>query len=661
MNRSRRRFDALGKGFPQEWVQETILTAADREVIPAEVGARTPARRDASEDSRTSGYKPVPHRLLACLVAALLASVCTDRAGAFSYFVFNGVPVTWSGGVSLRFLSPSTFPPGSVAEQHILEAMGLWNIVPASPFQYNYSTLDQDYPIDSFDGFNDTAAVPAAQLDPGVLGVTYLVNSGPDWYDMDILFSDVPLGVGYTFDPNPDCHVVDEPLPSNGFSFLLVAVHELGHALGLGHDPIGNEPLGTPWFIATMNPRYPSGGPIGQESIIELHTDDRAGLRFLYPHSGPSGPAYVDLACSGYASSIDIGRAVPVSVAPGVVLPGDVVSATTVLENLGTSNEFFVRLGYYLSNDGVITTADLFLGSLDWDLAFEDAVEFGVNVPMPADIAAGTYYLGSIFDDDNGVVELYEDNNAAVYCEPLSVSRLTPVINPPGQVIIPCDSSYVGAAPTVTHPLNMAPITWSIDNPQPGMAIHPATGVITWPQPVHSTFAYALFLRATNSAGTSAQMLFLGVEQESPVLAAGPVVQVSCTPSFALLPPALTLPGCMAPVLFWSLDAGPAGLSVHPATGVISWPNPIPAGANVHAMIRAINGAGSGVVDVPLRVTAGDMNGSGAVTLGDVPFFTNCLMGPSAAIAAGCTCAEGYVNGHIDLRDVQVLQNGFGQ
>lgn len=593
--------------------------------------------------------------------AALVMGMRTNRAGAFSYFVSNGVPVTWPGGVSLRFLSPSTFPQGSIPEQHILEAMGLWNIVPAASFQYNFSRLDQDYPIDSFDGYNDTAAVPSAQLDPGVLGVTYLVNSGPDWYDMDILFSDVPLGVGYTFDPNPDCQVVDEPLPSNGFSFLLVAVHELGHALGLGHDPIGNEPLGTPWFIATMNPRYPSGGPIGQENIIELHTDDRAGTRFLYPHSGPSGPAYVDLACSGYAGSLDIGRAVPVGVTPNQVWPGDVVTARTVLENLGTSNEFFVRLGYYLSNDDLITTADGFLGSLHWDLTFEDAVEFGVNVPMPADIAAGTYYLGSILDDDGGVAEWYEDNNAAVYCEPISVARLSPVVDPPGQVIIPCAAAYVGAPATVTHPLNMAPITWSLDNPQPGMSIHPGTGVITWPQPVHSAFPYALFVRATNSAGTSAQMLFLGVEQESPVLTAPPVMPVSCSPGFSTLPPVLMRPGCMSPVLFWALDAGPAGLAVHPSTGLISWSNPIPSASIYHAMIRAINGAGSGVVEVQLRVTAADMNGSGTVTLGDLPFFTSCLTGPAAGVASGCTCAEGDPNGHIDLRDMQVMQNGFGR
>ena len=191
-------------------------------------------------------------------LAMLLAVAATlriggDSADGFSYFQYGGVNVVWAGGQAIRYLSPTTFPEGSDPDLHILAAMGLWNMVPAADFEFFYSCLDQDYPIDNFDGYSDTVAVPASSLDPGVLGVTYMVNSGAQWFDMDILLSDYPENIGWFFDPNPDCDMITDPL-SNGFSFLLVTTHELGHGLGLGHDPIGNEAPGTPWFIATMNP-----------------------------------------------------------------------------------------------------------------------------------------------------------------------------------------------------------------------------------------------------------------------------------------------------------------------------------------------------------------------------------------------------------------------
>jgi hypothetical protein len=45
-----------------------------------------------------------------------------------------------------------------------------------------------------------------------------------------------PKGWAWIFEPNPGCDLVTAPLV-NGFSFLLVATHELGHSLGLGPRP----------------------------------------------------------------------------------------------------------------------------------------------------------------------------------------------------------------------------------------------------------------------------------------------------------------------------------------------------------------------------------------------------------------------------------------
>jgi len=561
-----------------------------------------------------------------CVALAACWLIGGDHAAGYTWFQVGGQKVIWAGNQSVRYLSPSTFVPNSDPDVLYRSAMGLWSDVPRANFTYYFIRSDQDYPIDNFDGFNDTAAVPAEDLDPGVLGVTYLVNNGRYWYDMDMVFSDFPDNVGYDFDPSPSCDVLTRPTPANGYSFYLVALHELGHALGLGHEPVGSEAPGTPWFVATMNPRYPAGGTIGQENIVELHTDDRNGCRYLYPRSGPAQPAYRDLASSAYASSPTIGQVVPVFFAPTTALPGGRITVRSVIENFGSTSQFNVRQGFYLSTNPTIETGDVLLGSALWDIAFEDAFEFDAVVDLPADLASGTYYVGTILDDLGQVAEVYEDNNAASYCTPLTISRLPPVVNILGQQNITCGTPFIGPTASVTRPLNMAPITWSLDNPPAGMTIHPTTGVISWPSPVASQFPYVIIVRATNPSGSDTEFFFLGVGPAPPQIA--PIADAStCRGPYVGPTPQITVPACMNPIINWSLDAGPPGLGINNATGVVSWPNPAPSSTPYTITIRATNGAGNGTQTWKLRVSSIDIDASGLVNDVDVGVFASVLLG----------------------------------
>jgi hypothetical protein len=592
--------------------------------------------------------------------AVSLLFIGGQHSAGYSYYLLGALPVVWLNPGSVRFLSPATFPSDSEPDLLVRSAMGAWNLVPAANFAYSYFRPAEDLAIDHFDGYNQTAAVPAWQLDAGVLGVTYLVNDGPYWFDADILFSDLPQGVGYTFDPFPNCEVLTQPTPVHGFSFLLIALHELGHGLGLGHDPLGTEAPGTNWFVGTMNPRYPSGGTIGDQNIIELHTDDRNGIRFLYPHTGPSRPTLADLANSGYAAGAVVGRAVPVSFEPAHVGPGEEVILQSVVENFGTTNEFFVRQGFYLSTDPSISVQDTLLGFLTWDLGFQQALQFEVAAPIPDDLSAGPYYLGSILDDLDDVPETFEDNNAVRYCAPLIVDRVAPVILPLGQDRASCEQTYRCPRPAVTKPLNMSPITWSLDNPEPGMTIRPATGEVVWPQPIPSPFLYTLILRATNSAGSATQVLYLGVEPSPPAITPVADQVIPCGRRLTGPQPQLTSPRCMEPVLLWSLTSGPADMAIDPDTGVVSWAAPVPSQDPYPVEIRALNAAGHGSLRWTLTVPPGDLNGDSRVTEYDIHFFLICLAGPRRLAPQECRCADSDRDGDVDLADVQVFQATFG-
>ncbi|MGD8451412.1 MAG: matrixin family metalloprotease [Phycisphaerae bacterium] len=597
-------------------------------------------------------------RVALSVVGLALLWVSGQSASGFSYFAYSGYTVIWPGAYSVRYMSASTFPVGSDTDTLYKGAMGLWVLVPSADFLYYYENLDFDPEIDHYDGYSDTAAVAAQELDPGVLGETYMVSYADQWYDMDMVFSDYPANVGWTMEPNPDCDMIRYP-EAYGYSFLLVATHELGHALGLGHDPQGTESPGTPWFIGTMNPRYPAGGPTGNEAIVEVHSDDRNGTRFLYPHAG--GTTWVtDLANPGYSSGDVIGRAVPCSFSPAAVHPGEVLTLRSVIENYGNTNTFNVRQGFYLSTDADVNTSDLLLGTAFWDLPYGAGFDFDAELDMPADIAAGVYYVGTIFDDLDEVAEEYEDNNTHVYCNALAIQRLAPVVNELGQDLAACGVTYIGPTPTVTHPLNMAPLTWSIDNPESGMSINSSTGVVYWPNPVRAEYLYTIIVRATNSAGSSTQVLYLGVEQDTPHMQ--PIADQSTphTLPYTGPTPVLTNGPCMLPVLNWSLDSAPAGMTIDHMTGVVWWNRPRYAATPYQVSIRATNAIGNGVVNWRLHVTGlvGDLNCDGLVNNFDISAFVKALTDPAGYELAFPTCDRnlGDVNGDGIFNNFDIAQ-----
>ncbi len=460
-----------------------------------------------------NGAKPtnMPYALAVLMVFVGAASFDAQRCRAATVYQFNGQNIVWLDAKSTRFLSPTAFPTDSMSEALILESMALWNIVPGSDFVFSYSPLDQDYAINNYDGYNDTAVVAAAQLDPGVLGLTFLVNQGAEWYDTDVVFSDAPDGVGYTLDANPPCDIVMSPRPTNGYSFLLVATHEMGHALGLGHDPMGDEPPGSPWFVATMNPSYPAGGPVGQENIVEVHTDDRAGLRILYPDVGPPQPPVAELASAGYVMSSRLGHVEPLSLDPPSLYPGEQLAVSSVIENFGSTDILQVRQGFYLSPDAVVETTDELLGTLTWDLVVDDAFSFVATIDLAQDMTSGVFHVGAILDDLSQVTEEYEDNNAALVCQTVTIAQHQPTIVAPSTQSIACGQAYTGPAPALALPLNMSPVTWTLTEAPPGMTADPATGAVSWPAPEPTAQPYTVGLLATNAAGSGATTWSLSV------------------------------------------------------------------------------------------------------------------------------------------------------
>ncbi len=109
---------------------------------------------------------------------------------------------------------------------------------------------------------------------------------------------------------------------------------------------------------------------------------------------------------------------------PTVADPGDVFRVDVVLKNIGQDLAQASVTRFRLSVDGVITHTDLLVGQSNLaPLAAGVTVQDSVLLTVPANIAAGDYFLGACADDDNTVVEINESNNCYVAAQSMHVPK----------------------------------------------------------------------------------------------------------------------------------------------------------------------------------------------------------------------------------------------
>ncbi len=458
----------------------------------------------------TASPSSIRIRVLAFFVLIVLSAV----AGGWNAWTYAGQVVVWPQKQCVRYLMPSSFPTGAVQTQQLVGAMGDWSSIDGCAFRFLYAVLPQDFPTDHFDGYSDTTAVGSDVLDPGVLAVTYAVNDGAEWYDMDMEFNNEPLVVGWNFVAQPTC--IEEAVPGlEGFCFKLVAMHECGHSIGLAHEPTGSETPGAPWIVCSMNPGYAHGGSNGVERVFETHADDRVGARLLYPGTSP---AVIDLATLNFSwSGEHVGSAFTVHSSPSALLPGAELTVRSAIENRGSMDALGVTQRIWFSADEVIDPSDLLLADLVWDLPGGELIDFDLVTDLPNDIASRDWHVLSVVDPQHIFPEQFEDNNDAAYCVPAHVLQFAPeIVSPLGQFFGTAGAAWSSPVPHLTRPINMSPTTWSlVASPPAGVSIHPQTGVISWPNPIPSQFQYMLFVRATNAAGSDTEILYLGIAESA--------------------------------------------------------------------------------------------------------------------------------------------------
>ncbi|MFO0972544.1 MAG: putative Ig domain-containing protein [Phycisphaerae bacterium] len=196
-------------------------------------------------------------------------------------------------------------------------------------------------------------------------------------------------------------------------------------------------------------------------------------------------------------------------------------------------------------------------------------------------------------------------------------------------------------------------MTWSLSGSPPGgMTINPANGVVSWSTPSLAGSPYTISLTVTNACGSDTKTFALTVNPNAPTVTPPANASVACGAAFVSSAPSTT--GGVGPFT-WSLGGSPpGGMTIVPATGVVSWPAAVAAAVPYTITVQANSACGNAAANFMLTVRPGDFNGDGLLTAADIGPFVSSLVGLTSSCAADVNF-DGSANGD----DVQVFVNGL--